>query len=480
MSAQVRRRGMDGEPERGGGLTRRRFVRTAWGVAAGVCLPRWVQAEPSWPTQPRVAATIDFQSPAFELPADFVGLSFETGRVAEDDYLTPENGSLVRLLQTLGSGGVLRLGGNSSDFVDWPGSPIEERQIARFAEFLHAIGWKLIYGLNVGTGEREQARAEAEWVTRRCGEALVGFQLGNEPDLFGAAGKRRPEYDVGDYLRDWRRFADAVRARVPGAQFGGPDVSYRAEWLAPFARDAGPGLVFLSQHYYSEGPAGDPGVTISKMLASLPDLVSRLRFARKEVAGTGRRLRMTEVNSVYHGGQEGISDTGAAAIWVVGVALALATEGWTGFNLHSNQGAVYSPVLRGADGAFHPRPTYHALRFLRRFAAGSVCPVRLEPATPSLTAAGFARADGVNRLVVANLSLHATARLALPKAFQPRVRVHTFGAAVLNEENLEVDGVSVAEGERAWVQPGEIREFAPGATAELGVPPVSVVVLETA
>src|SRR5919109_4312338 len=57
----------------------------------------------------------DFDRLPVSVPADFLGLSFETQRIADDDYLVPESRGLVRLVRALGKAGVIRIGGNSSD-----------------------------------------------------------------------------------------------------------------------------------------------------------------------------------------------------------------------------------------------------------------------------------------------------------------------------------------------------------------------------
>ena len=104
-------------------------------------------------------------------------------------------------MRTLGSQGVLRIGGNTSERTVWrtqdtsaPGENfvITPLAIDRLAGFLRALGWRLIYGLNLATGAPEEAAAEAAYVSREVGPLLLACQIGNEPDGFGLwSGARR-------------------------------------------------------------------------------------------------------------------------------------------------------------------------------------------------------------------------------------------------------------------------------------------------
>ena len=103
------------------------------------------------------------------------------------------------------------------------------------------------------------------------GANLLAFQIGNEPDGFGRWTAVRPaSYDVYAYLAEWRTFHASIRARVPGALFAGPDVSGAIDWVAAFAQAMPEGLVLLTHHYYADGPAGAPHVSLAKAPAEQP------------------------------------------------------------------------------------------------------------------------------------------------------------------------------------------------------------------
>jgi hypothetical protein len=131
------------------------------------------------------------------------------------------------------------------------------------------LGWKLIYGLNLARGTPEAAAAEAAYVSRALGANLLAFQIGNEPDGFGRWTAVRPEtYDAGAFLAEWNAFHEVVRAQVPQARFAGPDVAAATDWVGTLAAAHPAGLVLLTRHYYADGPAGAPHVTLAGLLRS--------------------------------------------------------------------------------------------------------------------------------------------------------------------------------------------------------------------
>src|SRR5271167_3802964 len=60
------------------------------------------------------------------LPADFMGLGYEISSVAVPGLLSASNHAYVRLVRNLGRQGVIRVGGNTSDFARYEanGSPV--------------------------------------------------------------------------------------------------------------------------------------------------------------------------------------------------------------------------------------------------------------------------------------------------------------------------------------------------------------------
>jgi hypothetical protein len=311
------------------------------------------------------------------------------------DYFTPGNSSALGLIQSLGENGVIRIGGNTSERTLWgadtkPAGPagfvIRPANIDRLAAALRVLGWELIYGLNLARGSPAEAADEAAYVANVVGANLLAFQIGNEPDGFGRSTAVRPaSYDVYAYLAEWRTFHASIRARVPGALFAGPDVSGATDWVAAFAQAMPEGLVLLTHHYYADGPAGAPHVSLPKLLQSsrqLRPLLERLaRYSRTY------RLpcRITETNSIYDEGQPGVSDTLGAALWGLELMFQIAAAGAAGVNFHggvhnrrASDDKAYTPIARSGD-RYRAMPLYYSMLMFAQAARGTLVPARLAP-----------------------------------------------------------------------------------------------------
>ncbi len=136
---------------------------------------------------------------------DFTGLSYESAQLGNLHFFSGDNTQLAGFMRRLGASGVLRIGGNTSEYCYWApdgaaaakidnhnknlesmrtgdkANPIAfglsvgpdtghkapapvnitPQAIRNLRDFLDACGWKLIYGLNMGTGSAEDAADEA-------------------------------------------------------------------------------------------------------------------------------------------------------------------------------------------------------------------------------------------------------------------------------------------------------------------------------
>jgi hypothetical protein len=185
---------------------RRDFLAGAGAVAAAHTLGRSLLAEP----QPVVTSelTLEDDPSGPKMPLTYTGLSYELSQLSEPGFFSPSNSDLVAYFKLLSPHGVLRLGGNTSEFC-WfranastleprlrvpPGDlaanwmphqlfAVTPEAIDALAGFLKATGWRLIYGLNYGNSSPERAAEEAAYVAKAVGDRLENFQIGNEPDL---------------------------------------------------------------------------------------------------------------------------------------------------------------------------------------------------------------------------------------------------------------------------------------------------------
>ena len=381
-------------------IDRRHFLLSLAGTVGMSLSSRIVRAAGSEENQ----LTVDFGAQGQSIPSDFLGFSYDTVGLTMDRLLLPQNSSLIALIRRLAPTGVIRIGGNSSDRPSIrKGVTVNSTHIAHLAAFLSRTGWRLIYGLNLGTGKPDQAAAEAELVTKAIGSKLIAIQIGNEPDGFRNE-LRSADYNHPDYIAEWIAFSKAIRARVPGAPLAGPDVGFDTSWLGPFAHSVGREVVFLTCHYYSEGQMSGPAVGIENMLGSGPKLAGIIQYAAKVTADSGLRVRMAEMQSVSGGGQAGVSDTLAAALWGIDTMFTLAQAGWLGVNFHGG-GGIYNPLVETTGGSFIPKPIYYAMLFFAETGRGSILPVQLGASRPTLRVFAVRGSGGEKRIILVNINL---------------------------------------------------------------------------
>ena len=386
--------------------------------------------------------SVDFRAPGYLIPENFLGLSFETAGLLSDGILLPEDRSFISLVRRLGTKGVIRIGGNSSDRPSLRrGLTIDRTHIEHLAAFLSATGWQLIYGLDLGSGKAEQAAAEAEMVSQIVGPKLLAFQLGNEPDGF-RVDIRKSNYNPLDYIAEWREFLKALRSRVPGAPLAGPDISFDTSWLPPFIHAFGSELIFLTCHYYSEGPASSPDVTMEKMLGSGEALAKIIDSVAGYTAGSGLKVRMAESNSVYEGGKPGISDTLGAALWGVDVIFTLAEARWLGINFHGGRNH-YTPIAQTSSGAFEPKPLYYAMLLFAYAGRGSLVPIHTRGIRPWLRAFAVRGTGGEHRVILLNKDLAQNEHVRLATTGRRATILRLTAHSAESKSGLTFGGASV-------------------------------------
>lgn len=422
------------------------------------------------------------------LMPDFVGLSFESELLADSAWFNGGNAVLQHLVRNLGSEGVLRFGGNSSDTAFWQREPgalpagfshaVTPADIDRLAAFAEACGWRVVYGINLGRGDPQRAADEAAYVAQRLGSRLDALQIGNEPDLYERRGLRPGGYSADAFVKEWEVVAAAIRARAGDVPLAGPDVAYRPEWLEAFARSGAGQARFLSAHYYPVGPAKDASVDIRALLAS-EELRAEQMKAPVDIAGRYfRPLRLTEANSCYDGGKPGVSDVAASALWAIDTSMGFCRDGWSGIYFHGGSRSVYSPIRRDASGNFVPQPLYYGLLLMAQAAPLTLVEstTRERPAYLRLfagvTSQGHIRVFLVNPHQGNAVDVRIDANRPLQKGDVLQLRTPT----LYSRDGLTLGGAGVAaDGSWKWAQPEAA--VLQGTSAFVTVAPAAAVLL---
>ena len=410
--------------------SRRRFLQVG-ATAAAVALINPLAAKPgggSGGTPVRATLKLGESVTGRTVSSGLVGLSFETLQMHDTRYFSASNEALIGLLRRLNPAGVLRIGGNSSDFSAWSGYTgalppmpqlpnavfkrpymVTPEQLANLAGFLDATGWRLVFGVNLRRGSPEMAAELAEAVQRAVGDRLQAIQIGNEPSLYKHADGSAFSYD--EYMALWRKTARAIRQRVH-APIAGPDTSNEIDWVLKFARDADD-IVALTHHYY-RGGAPAPTTTVAQMLAGDPGFISQAEQVAKVAAAKKLPFLLTEANSYWGGGKLGVSNTFASALWGGDFALACAQAGVDGINIHSGTLSVleaslnknvatapnganlkqrldaisgrYTPIAGDVGQGWYPRPLYYGLLLAQQFGGARFVSAELAANGANLTA----------------------------------------------------------------------------------------------
>ena len=439
-------------------MDRRRFLIASAATAA--TLKSFAQTPESSASGAKITMHRDKPGPA--ISQSFVGLSYELQQLSEPDFFSPKNRELIAAFREISPNGVLRLGGNTSDYAFFKATPnatppprpkrpykvgdpppdltynVTPEAVRNLHGFLQATGWSCLYGINLGTNTPEFAAQEAEFVSRTLGNKLEYFQVGNEADRFGTTIRDPKTWSANTYFDEWLKMANAIRARVPGAKFGLPDTANKPDWYAVvvdrlIALPDPPNVGALTHHYYFAGPPSNPKVNIGAILHSDSNVIK----LANDIDSAARRLgqaqhrkvpyRMTEGNTCYRGGKPGVSDVFAASLWAADYLLKLASLGYAGVNLHGGEGKMVAASLGGVlpgeelmpdrsvphprpfytpiadiDGKFIAEPVSFGMKFAQRFAGATLVGLDFDPGEVNATAYAARLPGGTTIVAIIN------------------------------------------------------------------------------
>ena len=464
-----------------------------------------------------IRLNIDTRRARGRIPDDFTGLGYEISSVATLGLLSDKNRVCVQLVHGLGAQGVIRVGGITSDSASFApkavASPagkatvINSESLRKLGGFLDATGWKLIWGLNLGSGNEQSATEEAVAVAMAVKEKLVAFEIGNEPDGFAgdAFNAHRPKtYGYDDFLKEYRSYKAAIRSKLPDAPFAGPDASYRTDWVTRFAADESHDVKLLTRHYYRSG-ANNP--YLDKLIGSGPNISLEQRasyearrrndkiemllradpnvqdFLREISSASRIPLRVCETNSFFGGGQPGVSDAFVSALWVLDFMWALVQGGAVGVNMetgvnHLDFVSYYSPIRNDASGAISVTPEYYGMLAFAHGSQGNRIALDYDTGGFNLTA--YAAASDQRQLTVTLINKDQSAdvdvTIAADRAFLNATALRLKGHALESADDVSLGG-SVVAADGGW-RPTDIESLnIAGGVCEVQMPAASAAVV---
>jgi hypothetical protein len=461
-----------------------------------------------------IRVNIDTRRKQGRIPDDFTGLGYEISSVAIPGLLSDKNRAYVRLVRGLGANGVIRVGGITSDSASFAADAvassaakstvISTANLRELGAFLDATGWRLIWGLNLGSGDMKNAAEEAVAVAAAVKDKLLAFEIGNEPDGFAGDAfnaRRSKNYGYGDYLKEHRAYKAAIRGKLPDAPFAGPDASWATDWVSRFATDEGRDLKLLTKHYYRAG-ANNPYLDRlidsnqraeyeARAKTNKIELLTRedtsLRGMLQELLTAASfshvPFRICEANSFYGGGQPGVSDAFVSALWVLDFMWTLASGGAAGVNMqtgvnHLDFVSYYSAIRNDADGTASIGPEYYGMLAFAQAAKGERIALDFDADGMNLTAYAVLGDHGNLMLTLINKDRNAAADITMTtgQTFQKATAWRLKGLALDSADNVTLGGIEVAANDR-W-HPREV-EFlrTVGGVGEIHVPAASAAIV---
>ncbi|KIJ54019.1 glycoside hydrolase family 79 protein [Sphaerobolus stellatus SS14] len=260
---------------------------------------------------------------------------------------------------------IIKTGEVGNDPTDTPTIEVSVGLIEAMATISKLVNTQWFVG--VPFNDTSKPRLEiAESSEKLLGEFLLGFQLGNEPDLY--PGRLRPDtYNQTDYINDFTTMVQAIQDDnniSNKTNLIGPSVC--CQWTPDSVFDAGyldkfgDQLAYLAverckhpdthctENNVTKTGAQAIGEYLSHAL-SVGQMQNFITTANHSVQ-SGKPLIMMETNTASCGGFPGFSDTFGAALWGIDWGLQMAYYNFSGAMMHlGGQNVYYNP--------FTPPPT---------------------------------------------------------------------------------------------------------------------------
>lgn len=375
----------------------KRWITVAVAAAAVVTLVLVLVSAGGGDADPEV--TIPSHAALTPIPRSFLGLSTEYWTLPVDERHVQIYGRLLSYIHVPGDGPlILRIGGDSSDHAildpDYLLEPsyvfdITPRFVDRTALVVNSEHLRVILDLNLITGAPGLAATWARYAEARMPHgSIIGFEVGNEPDLYDYAfwhgvtlgirvvdATRLPRVlTPQDYARDFETYARALRHVAPHVPLYAPVLANPGadhQYISTLLAAPHPGLKVISGHRYPYSgcipPFSSQFPTIDRLLSehASAGMARSLLPAIRLAHAAGLPFVLTEFNSVTCGGLDGVSNSFATALWAPDAAFELVRARVEGIHLHARQRAINDPFTFDSRGVT-VRPLMYGLILFAR------------------------------------------------------------------------------------------------------------------
>lgn len=329
-------------------------------------------------------ASLTFTGGSQRIPQSFFGLSIEYKEL----YTYESAGSAFERAISLvrprdGEPMLLRIGGKSADHVWWQSAKESPPQwvtkigypwLTALSELVRRDDLHVMLDLNLAVHSATMAGNFAVAAIKTLPQAsLVGLEVGNEPDLYWrqpSLEKQRirstargvplhwtTNYSAPGYRRDFTDYARGLATRVPGIPLGADEIiSSKPDWLAAVTGLGRLAPGFIAIHRYASStcwPSTSPYYPTIPLILRENASAGLARTVQNAVSlahANHMALRLTEVNSVSCGGNHGVTDSFASALWTPDTLFEMIRAGVDGVNWHIRPATVNAPFHFAGHG----------------------------------------------------------------------------------------------------------------------------------
>jgi hypothetical protein len=352
---------------------------------------------------PPLDASLTFVGGGHPIPTSFYGLSVEYNELRAFEQAGPIFDRVISMIRPRdGAPMLLRIGGKSADHVWWKTATeppprwvtkLGDAWLARLGALVRADDLRVLLDLNLAVHSATLAVDFVSAAERALPRgAVAGLEVGNEPDLYSretrleqqrirSTGRGVPpnwtlNYSADDYRRDYETYARILGENVPGIPLGAPEIiSPKTNWLEAMTAVGPLRPSFLAIHRYASSncwPVTSPYYpTIPLLLqeAASAGLARSVRTAAAFAHVHHMTLRLSEVNSVSCGGNAGVADSFATALWAPDALFEMFRAGVDGVSWHIRPNTLNAP-FQLKPGGIEPLPELYGLALFARMTHG--------------------------------------------------------------------------------------------------------------
>ena len=441
---------------------------------------------------PLAVVRIPAQGAAIGVPRSFLGISAEYWTIP---VWSKHLSLLGQVLSSITPDGpmLLRIGGSSADQTRW--APTKELPewvfettpawLWQLRSIVNRFGVRVILDLNLVTATPMIAVRWARAAESALpSESIVGFEIGNEGDIYSSASWRKitaggsgstalpKRMTARSYASSYRAYAKQLLPMDRGVPLLGPALSNPAahmSWISDLLAGPHPGLRAITVHRYPLSACSRPGTktfpTIARVLSeratagmarTIGGAVRAARLARLPV-------RLTEINSVTCGGRKGVSNTFATALWAPDALFELLRVGARSVAVHVRADAINMAFSLTRHGLVANPLLYGLALFARTLGPNSqLLPLMLQ-ARPGLRLKAWAVRVGANvlhvvlidkgtRAVRVSLRLPATGAVTAQQLLARSARATS--GVTLGGQRLDAQGHWVGKPTTQTIEPG--------------------------